>query len=97
MTTRKRRKPGPRPGTTGAGRTARLHLRVSPEEHAAYAAAAARQGVSVAEWARVALEDVSRIEAQLPPRQPLPRLHEPADEPSSPEQRDHAQRGEGEL
>lgn len=60
-----RQKPGPRPGTTGAGRTARLILRVAPADKAAYTAAAERQGVSVAEWARVALDDVSRIEAQL--------------------------------
>lgn len=55
--TRKRQKPGPRPGTVGAGRTARLHMRVSPAEHAAYTAAAERQGLSVAEWARAELAD----------------------------------------
>lgn len=59
--TKRRQKPGPKPGTTGAGRTARLHLRVTPAEHAAYTAYASRWGLSVAEWAR----DV--LTAQLPP------------------------------
>lgn len=56
-----RRKPGPAPGTVGAGRTARLEIRVTPEEHAAYTAYAARWGRPVAEWAREVLT------AQLPP------------------------------
>lgn len=50
--TRRRRKPGPKPGTTGAGRTATLRVRVSPEEHAAYVAAAALEGVPLSEWVR---------------------------------------------
>lgn len=56
-----RRKPGPAPGTTGAGRTARLEIRVTPEEHAAYTAYAARWKRPVADWAREVLT------AQLPP------------------------------
>jgi predicted HicB family RNase H-like nuclease len=49
------------PREYGAGRTAHLHLRVTPDEHAAYTAAAARWGLSVAKWAR----DV--LTAQLAP------------------------------
>ena len=52
----KRRKPGPKPGTTGAGRTTTLRVRVSPQEHAAYVAAAERAGVPLSEWVRGRLE-----------------------------------------
>lgn len=51
MTRRKPRR-GPLPGTTGAGRTAVLRVRVSPEEHAAYVADAERAGVPLSEWVR---------------------------------------------
>ena len=45
MTRRRKPRRGPVPGTTGAGRTAVLRVRVTPEEHAAYVAAADRAGV----------------------------------------------------
>ena len=70
----RRPKRGPAPGTTGAGRTAHLHLRVSPEEHAAYSAYAARWGRSVSEWAREVLT------AQLPASQPVEQVQRPASE-----------------
>jgi len=53
-----RRKPlrGPLPGTTGAGRTALLRVRVSPEERDAWQAAADLEGVPLSEWVRSRLE-----------------------------------------
>lgn len=55
----KRRKPrrGPLPGTTGAGRTALLRVRVSPEERDAWQAAADLEGVPLSEWVRGQLAD----------------------------------------
>ncbi len=50
-----RRKPGPAPGTVGAGRTALLRVRVSPEERDAWQVAAESEGVPLSEWARDAL------------------------------------------
>ena len=56
MTTPRDTRAGVRVGAYGTGRTARLHLRVTPEEHAAYEAAAARVGTTVAEWVRDVLD-----------------------------------------
>ena len=50
-------RPGPKPGPPGSQRTARLVVRVSPAEQAAYQAAAGRAGVSVGEWVRAKLAD----------------------------------------
>lgn len=51
-----RTKPGRPTGPQGA-RTARLHIRCTPADLAAYQAAAGRAGVSVGEWVRTELAD----------------------------------------
>lgn len=63
-----RAKPGRPPGPQGA-RTARLVVRVTPAEQAAYQAAAVRAGVSMGEWVR------GRLGAAP---QPLDRVQDPA-------------------
>lgn len=50
-------RPGPKPGPPGSQRTARLVVRVTPADVAAYRAAARRAGVSVGEWVRAELAD----------------------------------------
>lgn len=45
-------RPGRPPGPPGSQRTARLVVRVTPADVAAYQAAARRAGVSVGEWVR---------------------------------------------
>jgi len=62
----KSRKPRPgRPTGPDGPRTARLHVRCTPDDLAAYQAAAGRAGVSVGEWVRTeladALDDVPRL------------------------------------
>lgn len=73
---------GVRVGAYGAGRTQQLHIRVSPEEHAAYTAHAARWGLSVGQWARETLD------AQLPPAQGVPDVQQPSDPAADQHQRD---------
>lgn len=51
-------RPGRKPGPQGA-RTARLHIRCTPADLAAYQAAAGRAGVSMGEWVRRALDVAS--------------------------------------
>ena len=48
-------RPGPKPGSPGSQRTARLVVRVTPADVEAYKAAAGRAGVSMGEWVREAL------------------------------------------
>jgi predicted HicB family RNase H-like nuclease len=57
-----KRKRGRPPGTTGAGRTALLRVRVSPEERDAWQAAAELEGVPLSEWVRSRLTTPAKAE-----------------------------------
>lgn len=54
MTTRKPRVG--RPSLSGRGPAARLELKLSPKDRAAWSAVAEREGLSLSEWVRAACE-----------------------------------------
>ena len=54
-----KRKPGPKPGPPGSQRSARLVVRVTPAELAAYKAAARIAGVSLGKLVRQTMDSYS--------------------------------------